>query len=307
MYNEERKRRFISERNAEVTLPNDYLECQFNKISNVEETLSKDLCNFTFYEITEYYKLLNLTSTVSLSVMNSQFSLYTQWCLQQNLVDDGQNHFLEMRNEDYNNCINKALLNLKIISRDTLLEWIGQLTNPKDQFILLGLFEGIRGKDFCELAKLRKEDVVGNVATLCTGRKTQLSDKLVSIIEDCISETKYYSISGKEKKVMPLIDNGYIIKDYPNTKDDVSDYQRGRQVYNSIKRMLQYFDMFPIMSASSIVESGKIDMIKRRSSELDMTCKDYIFSINIKEVENKYDCGVIIKKTYYKKYEDYLV
>lgn len=307
MYNEERKRRFISERNAEVILPNDYLECQFNKISNVEETLSKDLCNFTFYEITEYYKLLNLTSTVSLSVMNSQFSLYTQWCLQQNLVNDGQNHFLEMRNEDYNNCINKALLNLKIISRDTLLEWVSQLTNPKDQFILLGLFEGIRGKDFCELAKLRKEDVVGNVATLCTGRKLQLSDKLVGIIDDCISETKYYSISGKEKKVMPLIDNGYIIKDYPNTKEDVSDYQRGRQVYNGIKRILQYFDMFPIMSASSIVESGKIDMIKRRSFELNMTCKDYIYSVNIKEVESKYDCGVIIKKTYYKKYEDYLV
>ena len=97
MYNEERKRRFISEHNVEVTLPNNYLECQFNKISNVEETLNKDLCNFTFYEITEYYKLLNLTSTVSLSVMNSQFSLYTQWCLQQNLVDDGQNHFLESR------------------------------------------------------------------------------------------------------------------------------------------------------------------------------------------------------------------
>ena len=306
MYNEERKRRFIAERDAEVILTKNYLERLFNKVAITEETLGKDICNFTFYEITEYYKLLNLTSVVSLSVMNSQFSLYTQWCLQQNLVDDGQNHFLEIREEDYINCINKAVLSMKIISEEVVLEWANQLVNPKDQFILLGLFEGIRGNDFCELLKLRKEDVVDNVVTLCTGRKIQISDKLVNIIEDCISETKYYSMTGKEKKVMPLTDNGYIIKDYPNAKEDISDYQRGRQIYNRIRRILKYFDAHLIMTASSIAESGKIDMIKKRASELNITCKDYILSVNIKEVEKKYGCEISSRTAYYKRYKDYL-
>ena len=71
LYNEEIKLRFISERNREVILPENYLERQFRKISDMERELNKDLSNFTFYEIIEYYKLLNIPSLDSLSVMNS--------------------------------------------------------------------------------------------------------------------------------------------------------------------------------------------------------------------------------------------
>ena len=45
-------------------------------------------------------------------------------------------------------CVNKALFNMKIVSKNTILNWVEQLPNPKDQFVLLGLFEGIKGKDF---------------------------------------------------------------------------------------------------------------------------------------------------------------
>ena len=45
----------------------------------------------------------------------------------------------------------------------------------------------------------------------------------------------YYSITGSEKKVTKLLDNGYIIKDYPNARMDVSDFQIGRKIYNGIK------------------------------------------------------------------------
>lgn len=304
LYNEEIKLRFISERNREVILPENYLERQFRKISDMERELNKDLSNFTFYEIIEYYKLLNIPSLDSLSVMNSQFSLYTQWCLQENLVKDNQNHFLEITMETMKSCINKALFNMKIVSKDIILNWVEQLPNPKDQFVLLGLFEGIKGKDFCELLKLRPEDINNNIAKICTGREIKISDKLCSIIDDCVSETKYYSITGNNTKVMTLIDRGYIIKDYPNARNDVSEFSAGRKIYNSIMRILNYFDV-GYMTANSIYESGKLYMINQRAKELRISAKEYIYLDYIKEVEKKYDCK-IVRSTFILKYEDYL-
>ena len=305
MYNEENKRRFILERSGEAILPNNYLECQFNKVESMEIELQKDVSNFTVYEIIEYYKMLNLTSAASLSVMNSQFSIYTQWCLQKNLVTDNQNHFLEISPKDINECVNRALFDMSIITRENVLEWVNEIINPRDQFILLALFEGIKGKDFCEIVKLKPEDVNGNIAKLCTGRQVEISDKLVSVIQDCLSENIYYSVSGKNKKTMPLIDNGYIVKSYPNIKNEVDDFQNGRRIYNSITRILKYFDTHEYMSANSISESGKLHMIKRKSQELGMTCEEYISSGNISEVEKQYDC-VITKSIYMMKYKSYL-
>lgn len=305
MFNVEYKMRYINEKTSESILPNGYLERQFKRVSDMENKLNKDVSNFTFYEIIEYYKLLNTMSIGILRVLNSQFSMYTQWCLQHNLVLDGQNHFLEVRTEDYNNCINKALLNSKIVDRNTILEWVDELQNPRDQFMLLGLFEGIKGKDFCELANLRPCDINGNTANLCTGRTIEISSELEEIIDDCIKEQTYYSNTGKTEKTMPLIDRGYIIKDYPNTRDDVSEFQRGRQIYKGLQRLFEYLGIYPIISANQISEAGKLDMVKRRSKELGINCADYVLSNNIKEVEEKYNC-TIIRRNYIMKYKDCL-
>lgn len=304
IYNKELKLQYIKEKNQEAVLPSNYLENQFFKVSEMEREINKDVSNFTVYEIIEYFKLLNLTSLESLKVMNSEFSMYTQWCLQKSLVVDNQNHFLEITNDILADCLNKAILNMKIISRDTILSWTEQLPNPKDQFVLLGLFEGLKGKDFCELAKLREQDIDDNIAHLCTNRDIELSDKLLNIIEECIKEDKYYSITGAGTKVTTLVDNGYIIKDYPNARDDVSDFQIGRKIYNGITRTLNYFDVLKFMSANSIAEAGKLYMIKERAKELGISNKDYIYS-HISEVEKKFNCR-IVKSLFWVKYEGYL-
>ena len=305
MFNAEQKKRFMIEKYNESIMPKGYLENQFEKISSMENKLNKDISNFTFYEIIEYYKLLNTSSVEVLKVLNSNFSIYTQWCLQQNLVNDGQNHFQEMRIDDYDRCINKALFDLTIIPKETIIDWVDELQNPRDKFILLGLFEGIKGKNFSELGSLRPVDVNGNTLKLCTGRTIQISDKLKYIIDDCVSETNYYSTTGKEVKRMPLIDRGYIIKDYPNTKEDVSEFQRGRQIYNSIQRIMQYLEVYPSVTANNVFESGKLDMIKIRANELGVNCIDYIYSEHIKEVKEKYNC-TITPKSYIIKNKNHL-
>ena len=309
MFNEENKRRFIAERDDEVILPSNYLVRLFEKVSAMEHELNKDVSNFSLYEIKEYYKMLNIATVESLYVMNSQFSLYTQWCLQQNLVKDNQNHFLEMTKENFYDCVNKALFDSKVITKEEILSWVDDLINAKDKFIFLALFEGIRGDNYCEIVKLRPEDIDGNTLTLCTGRKVDVSSKLISIANDCIEETKYYGSEISDdgiQRVFPLVNRGYVIKDYPNIKDDVSEFQQGRRIYGSIRRSLDFIGKMNLLKANDIYESGKLDMIKRRAAELGMNNVEYIKSAYINEVEERYDCRIVPTQFIYK-YKDYLV
>lgn len=306
LYNNEIKETYIQEIDKEIVMPSNYLNRLFSNISIYEEELGKDACNFTAYEIVEYYKILNISSFDSLVVINSQLSKYTQWCLNNNLVKDNQNHYYEIPIKQLKNCINNIAFNKKIVTQEDIYKWSNELPNPKDKFILVGLFEGIKGKEFCELAKLKPEDIKGNVAYLCSNREIHLSDKLVKIIKDCLNEDKYYSISGNAVKQTTLVYNGYVLKDYPNVKDNVSDFQIGRKVYNSIIRSLSFVGAAQFVSANSIFESGKIHMILKRSKELNMTPEEYIYSDYIKEVENRYNCK-IVKSIFLLKYKECMI
>ena len=147
-FNEELKKRYLNEKEKSLAITSNYIDVQFRKVSETEYELDKDVSNWTLYEIVEYYKLLNLTSYESLLCLNSIFSQYTQFCLENSLVRDNQNHYLECTREVLAGCINKSILDKKIVSRETILKWVDELPNPKDQFILLSLFEYGKSKDF---------------------------------------------------------------------------------------------------------------------------------------------------------------
>ena len=306
IYNKELKARYIQEKNENATLPSNYLECQFNKVGKFENELNKDVHDFTIYEIIEYYKTLNVSSLEVLAVLNSHLSLYTQWCLQQSIVVDNQNHFLEISLDQLKGCLNKVLIDKKIVNRQQVVEYCESIPNPKDQVVILGLFEGIKGKDFADFVNLRPEDVSENKLKLIDGREITVSDKLIEYIKDSIDENKYYSISGNQTKTMPLVDRGYVLKNYPNVKEGTSAFAKGRIIYNGISRSLNYLGLLEFMSANSIFESGKIWMIKRRAAELNISTKDYVYSDHIKEVEYQFGCK-IVRSVFWLKYEDHLI
>ena len=306
MYNAELKMRYIKEKNNSVVLPVNYLMRNFNKSEKYEIGLGKDVYNFKVCEIIEYYKTLNVASLEIIAVLNSHFSMYTQWCIKENLVENNQNNYAEIKLEYMQQCLNKTIVDKKIISRGQIIEFCEQLPNPKDQVVLLGLFEGMKGKDFCDFVNLKPEDIYGNKVRLASKREIDISDILLKYINDSIEETMYYSISEKQEKVMPLVDNGYVIKSYPNIKEGTTDFIKGRIIYNGIARSLNYVGVLGIMSSNSIYESGKLYMIKREAKKHKMTMKDYIYSDLIKNVEYQYNCS-IPKSTFCIKYKDYLI
>lgn len=303
-YNEELKERFIREK-EQTLMTSNHLRIQFSKIAEMEYELDKDASNWTAYEIIEYYKMLNTSVHESLMTLNSILSQYTQFCLENNLVKDNQNHYLECTKDILHRCVNKTMFNKKIVDRETVIRWVYELPNPKDQFILLSLFEFGKSKDFKDIVFAKPEDLKGNQLIL-SDRTVTISNELKHIIYNCVSENKYYAITGRNNAVFPLVDNGYIVKTFPNQDVNISDYQKGRNIYMSCQRIFDYLGIKQWMTPNAISESGKLHMIKVKAKELNMTPMEYIYSSHIREVERQFNF-TFVRSTFAKKYGEYLV
>jgi hypothetical protein len=131
-----------------------------------------------------------------------------------------------------------------------------------------------------------------------------VSDKLIEIIDNCGSTDVYYGISGKGEKRMPLVDHGYIVKSYPNQNIDLSDFQKGRNIYIACQRIFDYLGIGAWMTANAISESGKLYLLKKRASELNMSPFEYLYSINIREVEKQFGF-TMSHSVYFQKYKEY--
>jgi len=323
MFNEELKREYIEYKTNNTVLPERQLERMFEKSERFEQKFDKDISCFTVSEIRYFYKMLNIASTNSLVVINSTLGLYTQWCLEKNLVPDSQNHFLEMTMDTINSLTNKLIKDASIISKETIYEWIEELENPCDQFILLALYEGISGKQMCELVNLRLSDFDGNKVTLHTGKMVRdhdgneteilrtitVSDKLVHLAHQAADEDNYYQRHEKDgdvyyTEVPYLPDKDLILKNYPNIQPDVSSFQLGRRLINKILRIAKIVDA-EYLTTTLIITSGKLNFIKERCEALKISGKEFLFSDYINEVNEQFNCS-IVRSTFYRVYGEHL-
>ena len=149
MYNEEQKKRYLD------TIPDEkyrnLITRYFTSVAQYESMCERDLCNLTVQEILLHYRLRCTTSLEMLMVLNNAYANYTDWCLSQGLVEDSQNHFREITNEALIGCINTGLHQKKILSRKEILDICNSVANPVDAYVVLGLFEGIYGRNCREL------------------------------------------------------------------------------------------------------------------------------------------------------------
>ena len=308
MYNEDIKKRYIVEKERTTSTPEDYLKRLFNKTEAFEIRLDKDISSFTVYEIVDLYKTFNLYSADSLTVMHSHLALYTDWCLKQNIIPDCQNHFTEVTSDTIYKCINVVALKKSIITRETLYTWLEQIVNPSDAFIMIALFEGIKGKDFCEIVNLRMSDFSGNKVKLCTGRELEVSDRLVNLALESSTAKIYFGTNGLGKKTPFLNEGDLIVKNYPNSQSNATAFYLGRRIYTKLMRNFSFLGVDEWMKANSLSDSGQIDFINMRAKELGMTARDYLYSDYVQEVDEKYESNLArTKALYLKKYGGHLI
>ena len=306
MYNQELKERYRKEKESYTTVSAYYFSSLFKRIEPFEEQLNKDASNFTTYEIINMYKTLAIMSLDTIVTMNSNLSMYTQWCIQQNLVNDYQNHYLEMTRDMLASFVNKLAMNKKVVSRKQVLDWCQQLPNPSDSFCLLGLFEGIRGGGYLELALAKIEDFHDNTFTAYNGREIKVSTTLIEYAKLSNETLEYQSISQNMTKEVNLNDNGRIIKDYPNVRRSESLPVLRRRTQSRLARIFDYVGILEYMNGNDIRMSGVIEMANSRCKELQISGKDYIYGIGIDEIKNQYDFKVV-PSVFMDKFGEYLV
>ena len=304
MYNTEQKERYFAFRTSESSYTKEALAVVFNKTSDFEKEHDKDVCNFSLEEIIDMYKRMNIVSIDRLKSYHTLLNYYTTWCLNERLINDNQNHFSEIPGVILNDYTNKFALNSKIITREQLLQIINQVTNPRDQFTMIALFEIGKSKDFQELINARFSDISGNFITLSSGRKAKVSDEFVKYAHESDTTMEYWGPTGRKYE---LVDDGKIIKKYKNTFAE-DDFNEGRRIYYALKRVVDLLGLSKWITPNALVESGKIHMIKELAKQHNITPEDVVMRNDLlSEVEKQYNCSIYkSKQSFIKKYKEYL-
>ena len=302
IYNQESKERFLDEIGLDK-YPERWWERLFEKTCMFEKKYDKDFYSFTTSEILEFYKFLEVNAIESLMVYNINLIKYGDWALSNNLIFDGQNHFAEIDLKVLNNCIAKGSLYTSILSYEKLIEACSRLNNSQDKYIMHCLFEGIKGKDFTDITKLKLSDVdVDNrMATLPSGRTIPVSDNFVYICIEANKEVDYIRADGK---TVPLQPSDTIYKEKHNSRSiDV-----GRNVYSAIYRNIDLAGLGKSVTGNSIFQSGMIYYFNKEAERLGMTVKQLLDDpVARKTVINKFGFNINNKSRFLLKYEDFLI
>lgn len=307
MYNNERKQRYITIKEDITTLPYRSLSLLFEKTESFEEKLGKDVCEWTTKEIIEYYKYLDSYSLSSLVVTNSNLTQYTNWCLTEMLVPDGQNHYQEIRPDILNACVNKKFLDQMIITRENLVAMIDELPNYTDRFMILAFFEGICGIRYSEMTNATIADIHGNMISLCSGREIPISSKLKDIAEFAVTEESYqtYGDTGKSIKYSDLNTADIIFKVAKKNRPGNNDSAMTQIVCRRFGKATKYMGLPNRMTPKNMMLSGKIHFIKEIMKRENLPGEKVIVEYR-DEINSRYDVDKIISPTVFlRKYGQY--
>lgn len=309
MYNEERKIRFIEEKTSEASISKSSLSCAFKDSEPFETELGKDVCDFTASEIENMFRTFNSSSIARLNVLKSYYTTYTDWCMGQALVRDFQNHFLEIRANDLERMLNRALMEKRCIGREDVINWCAQLENPLSKVIFLGLFEGLKGELYCELAELKGGDIDFANRTVYVanrGKRIKISKELANYMEDALEEDFYYPMTPSKYDRFALEKSDLVIKNRANTygSADREKINRARKIHNDVKRCFKYLGIEKWMTANAIYIAGVINFAKTEAEKKGMKPKEYCTSC-CSEFKEKYNYNMSAPYAFIKEYSAY--
>ena len=306
MYNEERKIAFLKYLDGKHS--DDYLICMnslFNKTEKFEAMFGKDLCDFNHNDISTMYSMFHYSSPLIYNTFNCNAKVYVTWCDEHMYIKDFINHFSEFGLADYEKFIDVRLEAKRYLEKDEFYDLVETLPNVRDKFLLMSLFEFGKSKNYVEITNLRLEDIdiKKQKAKLCTGRVVNVTRKFIEIAIETNQElTYYFLVSGVERQ---LEDSGYLFKTIKGNNREIINSNAIKFISRVIKNNLDAVGGYERISPASIALSGQFDMIARRSSELNISKKDYIFN-HFDELRNQYIMTPNVPRTFYQKYEAYL-
>lgn len=282
MYNEKRKKQYIqialeADKMSEQILPRWFSLCE-----PYETKLNRDLCEWNSKEIIDFYQSLVLKSLETLRMIHSAYTRYTSWCLANSMIPDSQNHFTEIDREVLNTkCINKAYLRNGIVTREELLKMLKDdkmVKNPFEKFIILGIFEGMGGKQLTDFQNI-SIDIFKSDKMQLKKRVLSYSKELKKLAEESSEEyTLYMYTNSREINASFDVTDTRIIKSRVNSKE-LSGSGWNHKINIILKKICDYNNT-PAFTAAMLSESGRLEMIR-----------NYMKKDNISAIEaiKKYD------------------
>lgn len=263
MFNEQRKMEYINVAGQIDKMGKSIMKRRFKQSEPYEIQLNKDLCEWSVVEIINFYKSQVIRSLESLMMMHSAYNRYASWCLANSMIPDSQNHFTEIDREILNaKCINKAYLRNGIVSRKELLKLLKKddIRNFFEQFLILGAFEGIGGKQLLDFQNLTMDDFEGNTVKL-RNRTLVISSELIHFASLASDEYNFYSYSDGRSDSQFKPDDKRIIKARENA-NELSGAGWNHKLNTIMRRISLNNDDSPVYNFAMLSESGRLEMIR---------------------------------------------
>lgn len=182
----------------------------FRLTAPMERSLNKDCSEFTLPEILILIRSFGSASVESLRVKICLLRAYTNFCIQRNFTKDSINHYDEITTKDYESLHDKRKADAQNLTENEVIDLISTFENPRDQYLILAPFEGIYGKDLCEICLMTLDDLLPNhKIKTCTGRILDVTPRLYGIMKEAGNTNFYISSEGKFRK---LRESNYIYK-----------------------------------------------------------------------------------------------
>lgn len=307
LYNDKLKKEFIEYLVAQgnsltiESVANRY----FSTASVYEQSLNKDLTNFSMQEIIGLYKYVCTSSLEVLMQMNSLFNRYTYYCKDIGFIDDNMNHFEEVSYDTMKLCINAVKVSGSIISRKDLIRLSKGFLNASDSFLCLAIFEGLSGTGFSDLINLEISHFKNHKVYLDSGRVLDVSSELEDFAEESAQTYEFRSPKLTSNLYYNKNDNR-ILKDLCNTRTTNITEDRGRiNLVHKLTRLRQRTEC-DALTYGHLTESGRIHMIKTFMKQDKEDNPRKVMSAHRDEITTRYN-RIASYNRYLLKYSDYLI
>lgn len=290
MYNEKVKQEYIDLNPNNNHQFHKVMTNYFNKAEDYERRVEKDLAEFTSSEIQGMYKSFATPSFNMLLIINNQFFNYGNWYLKKYGTKDNQNHYVEIRDDMLMNCVSYAAQKSTILSRQELLGIIKDFKNPYEQFLYLALFEGLGGEKMSDFYDLKMKDFNGKKYTVkLPGRTLTISKELYHYAEQAADEYTIYNIMGDPTARGKLLEtDDRIIKCSASTGYQTEDSERVAIVYRMLRKTKRYDFVPESLSATSLIESGRVDMVREVMERREIDNVDTAIRAERQGIETRY-------------------
>lgn len=219
MVNEGFKEKFLTE-----NYPNEKTRGKVERafklaVGPFEDEYGKDLSEFTPEEINNLFRDERSGSFRTLETMFPFYRHYAKFVEKEKGIKN--DYLSSLKYNDLRKIVPEKIKQdgEKVLTKEMVLWACDTLRNPRDKVLILGLFEGISGKQFSEFIEIRPEDVHDHeVYIRSRDIYLPISDELSEFFKEAMAAETYNYTQIQRKRVVNLIKGDEIAIKVPEGK-----------------------------------------------------------------------------------------